>query len=59
MRKKSFGSVRSFMEATDRPNCYRIGLHGEYSTNYQKFSFSGDVLSFRDGDDQISIFVLR
>lgn len=47
------------MEATDRPNCHRIGLHGEYSTNYQKFSFSGDVLSFRDGDDQISIFVLR
>lgn len=105
-KKKSFGSVRSFMEAAGRPSnsfqstvdvsvvskrgeslyqeiglfiSYRydhmdykvalmweedgsqpdyhsIGLHGEYSTNFQEFSFSNGVLSFWDGDKRISIF---
>ena len=42
---------------TSQPNYEDIGLHGEYSTNWQEFSFSGGRLSFTDDDNQVSVFV--
>ena len=42
---------------TSQPNYEDIGLHEEYSTNWQEFSFSGGRLSFTDGDNQVSVFV--
>lgn len=43
----------------NQPDYHSIGLHGEYSTNFQEFSFSNGALSFWDGGNRISIFASR
>lgn len=36
-----------------------LGLHGTYSSNFQMFSFTGDALSFVDGQNSIKVFATR
>lgn len=38
-----------------QPKYQDLGLHGKYSSNFQFFIFSNGVLSFSDGDNEISI----
>lgn len=36
-----------------------LGLHGTYSSNFQMFSFTGDALSFFDGQNSVKVFTTR
>ena len=50
--------VELMWENDTRQIDYReLGLHGCYSTNFQAFSFSGNTLSFQDGDNAIDVFM--
>lgn len=44
---------------TSQVDYRELGLHGQYSTNFQEFFFSNDTLSFKDGDNEISIFITK
>lgn len=43
-------------EDEDADNYKKLGLHGTYSTNFQKFTFS-DALKFTDGKCKVTVTV--
>lgn len=42
-----------------QPEYKSLGLHGYYSTNFQKFTFSNGILTFTDGANHITIMPLN
>ena len=49
--------VKPIWEDDEAGEDYRsLGLHGQYSSNFQLFSFLGGALRFEDGDNTIRVF---
>ena len=44
-------------EDADQVDYRHLGLHGQYSTNFQSFTFSNRTLSFHDGHNTVSISI--